>query len=81
MENVESKHRPSWPGGVAAPKAQTGWWFKIHEEDSQSAGQKNAPAKTTSQRDTGGEKSLAQHGVGPYVVDFYCPEHKFTTMY
>jgi hypothetical protein len=21
--------RPSWPGGVAAPKAQTGWWFRF----------------------------------------------------
>jgi len=29
------KDRPSWPGGVAAPEAQTGWWFKIHEDFSQ----------------------------------------------
>jgi hypothetical protein len=21
--------RPSWPGGVAAPKAQTGWWLRF----------------------------------------------------
>ena len=23
-----------------------------------------------------GAKSRRQHGVGPYVLDFYCPEHK-----
>jgi hypothetical protein len=25
----KKRDRPSWTGGVAAPKAQTGWWFKL----------------------------------------------------
>jgi len=29
---MKVEYRPSWPGGVSAPKAQTGWLFKIREE-------------------------------------------------
>jgi very-short-patch-repair endonuclease len=74
---------------LATIAPQTGWWFKIREKDPQFAGQENAQAKATSQR-TPAEKALwrslkksgvgakfrRQHGVGPYVLDFYCPEHK-----
>jgi len=26
---IEEADCPSWPGGVSAPKALTGWWFKF----------------------------------------------------
>ncbi len=28
---LQLRNCPSWPGGVAAPKAQPGWWFKIRD--------------------------------------------------
>ena len=86
MDNVESKHRPSWPGGVAR---RAGWWFKIHEKDSQPPGQENlrqklrhiaTPAEKLlwkSLKNSGvGAKFRRQHSVGSYVLDFYCPEHR-----
>src|SRR5687768_374142 len=67
---------------------RTGWWFKIRENhnlpDKKTLRQKlrhNAtPAEKAlwrSLRNSGiGAKFRRQHGVGPYVLDFYCPEHK-----
>jgi very-short-patch-repair endonuclease len=68
---------------------RTGWWFntvkKIHNlPDKKTLRQKlrhNAtPAEKVlwrSLKKSGvGAKFRRQHGVGPYVLDFYCPEHK-----
>src|SRR6187399_3265215 len=33
VEGVWVSHRPSWIGGVAAPKAQTGWLFKFDKRN------------------------------------------------
>jgi very-short-patch-repair endonuclease len=74
---------------VAAPQAQTGWWSNIREKDPQLPEKKTLRQKLRrkatsaekllwqSLKNSGaGAKFRRQHGVGPYVLDFYCPNHK-----
>ena len=67
---------------------QEGWWFKVRENDPQFAGQENGRQSYVrtprlprrlwrSLKKSGvGAKFRRQPGVGPYVLDFDCPEHK-----
>jgi very-short-patch-repair endonuclease len=74
---------------VAAPKAQTGWWFNVREKIHNLPNKKTlrqklrhiaTPAEKLlwkSLKNSGaGAKFRRQHSVGSYVLDFYCPEHK-----
>jgi len=73
----------------ATSTAQTGWWFKFMKKihnlpDKKTLRQKLRHSATPAEKvlwrslkNSGtGAKFRRQHGVGPYVLDFYCPEHK-----
>ena len=96
---VDPQSSPPKLGGVAAPKAQTGWFQMgtaharafhmkrrrlIHNLTASNERRNELRASLTSAEaflwthlrnsQLDGKKFRRQHSIGPYIVDFFCPE-------